>query len=232
MIHDYDGMFNGHVQQAEKRQANADVLTEILWRYVQPKSVIDLGCGLGFFLNACKGRGASIQGIDGDWVDTETMVIPKSRFKTANLNQPFTASKRYDLAATIEVAEHLVPERSEGFVGDLCALSDVVLFSAGVPDQGGAGHVNLRWQGEWAEMFAAQGYACFDPIRRRMAAFDRAYPWLMQNILLYVKEGVEISPFLEEHRTVPRAASTIGYWHYRKRIKILRQRIRALRDAE
>lgn len=232
MIHDYNSMFSSHVEQAGKRQANADVMADILWRYIQPSSVIDMGCGLGFFLNACKARGATIRGVDGDWVKLEDSVIPKSARRTADLNQPYAEKKRYDLAATIEVAEHLLPERSESFVADLCSLSDVVLFSAGIPDQGGAGHINLRFQGEWAEMFAAHGYACFDPIRRRMAAFEHAHPWLMQNVLLYVKDGVEISPLLEEHRIVPRAASSVGYWHYRKRVRILRQRIRNLRGED
>mgnify|MGYP003651180275 CR=1 FL=1 len=96
----------------------------------------------------------------------------------ADLNQPVKLRKRHDLAASIEVAEHLLPERSESFVADLCKLSDTVLFSAGIPHQGGAGHINLRYQHEWAEIFAEQGYACFDPIRRRMAAMGDIYPTL------------------------------------------------------
>lgn len=232
MITDYDSMFTAHVQQADRRQANADQMADILWRYHQPTSVIDLGCGLGFFLKACKARGATIQGVDGDWVDPEDSVIPKAARRTADLNEPYRDSRRYDLAATIEVAEHLVPERSESLVEDLCALSDVVLFSAGIPDQPGVGHVNLKFQGEWAEIFAAQGYGCYDPIRRRMAAFDGALPWLTQNVLLYIREGLEISPALAEHRIVPAAASYAGDWHYRKQTRKLRRRIRNLRQAK
>ncbi|MGI3184284.1 methyltransferase domain-containing protein [Nioella aestuarii] len=229
MIHDYDTMFKSHVEQSERRQANADLMAEILWAYLQPKSVIDLGCGLGFFLRACKAKGASIKGVDGDWIDPEDSVVPKSVRQVADLNRPYKARKRYDLATTIEVAEHLSPERSEGFVDDLCALSDVVLFSAGVPGQGGAGHINLRFQGEWAEMFQDRGYACYDPIRRRIASFDAVLPWLMQNVLLYVKDGVEVSPSLAEHRIHPRAASYVCDWHYNRRIKTFQRRLRAAR---
>lgn len=227
MIHDYENMFKSHVEQSERRQANADLMAEILWTYLDPKSVIDLGCGLGFFLKACKAKGASIRGVDGDWVDPGDSIIPKTARQVADLNQPFKARKRYDLAATIEVAEHLSPDRSEGFVDDLCALSDVVLFSAGIPGQGGAGHINLRFQGEWAEMFQARGYACYDPIRRRMAGFDAVLPWLMQNVLLYVKDGAEVSPALSEHRIHPRAASYVCDWHYNRRIKTFQRRLRS-----
>lgn len=229
MIHDYDGMFAAHVQQAERRQASADLMVGILWRYVQPKSVIDLGCGLGFLLKACKARGAKIHGVDGDWVRPEDGVIPKSARQTADLNQPYKARKRYDMAASIEVAEHLSPDRSEGFVADLCALSDIVLFSAGVPGQGGAGHINLRFQGEWAQMFQAQGYGCYDPIRRRMAAVDGALPWLTQNVLLFIKDGVATSPLLDEHRIDPKAASYVCDWHYNRRVRSLKRRLKAVR---
>ena len=131
MIHDYSSMFSDHVTQSDRRQANADAMVQILWRYMQPESVIDLGCGLGFFLNACRTMGAEITGVDGDWVDPEDSVIPKAMRRIANLNESFSVNRRYDLAATIEVAEHLLPERSESFVEDLCSLSDAVLFSAG-----------------------------------------------------------------------------------------------------
>lgn len=229
MIHDYDGMFAAHVQQAERRQASADKLIETLWRYVQPTSVIDLGCGLGFLLKACKTRGAAIHGVDGDWVSPEDGLIPTSARQIADLNLPYTTRKRYDLATSIEVAEHLVPDRSEGFVEDLCALSDVVLFSAGVPGQGGAGHINLRFQGEWAQMFQAQGYGCYDPIRRRMAAFDGVLPWLAQNVLLYIKDGVEVCPLLDEHRIDPKAASYVCDWHYNRRVRAFKRRLKAAR---
>lgn len=230
MIHDYDGMFAAHVQQAERRQASADQMIDILWRYVQPASVIDLGCGLGFLLKACKARGATIKGVDGDWVRPEDGMIPKTARQIADLNEPYKARKRYDLATSIEVAEHLTPDRSQGFVDDLCDLSDVVLFSAGVPGQGGAGHINLRFQGDWAQMFQDRGYGCYDPIRRRMAGFDGVLPWLAQNVLLYVRDGVEISPLLEEHRIHPRAASYVCDWHYNRRVRTLKRRLKAVRS--
>ncbi|MGR3640166.1 hypothetical protein [Alterinioella nitratireducens] len=229
MHHDYDSMFSSHQGKAAKRQANADLLADTLWRYVQPKSVIDLGCGMGFFLKACADRGAEIRGIDGEWSKDVAPVVAKSALSYADLNQPVKLRKRHDLAASIEVAEHLLPERSESFVADLCKLSDTVLFSAGIPHQGGAGHINLRYQHEWAEIFAEQGYACFDPIRRRMAAMGDIYPWFAQNILLYIKDGTAIDPLLDEHRIAPQAASYVGLTLYHRRERNLARRLRKAR---
>ncbi len=229
MIHDYDDMFAGHVEQADKRQANADYMADILWKYVQPKSVIDVGCGMGFFLKSCADRDATIKGVDGEWMKDKETVIPKKTYRYADLNDPLKSTKRYDMAVSIEVGEHLRPRRSPTFVEDLCKLSDIVLFSAGVPGQGGAGHINLRYQSDWAKKFANQGYACYDPIRRRMAEWQRAFPWLMQNVLLYIKDGTPIDPLLDEHRISPRASSYLIAMHYQTRMTRMQRKVDALK---
>lgn len=208
-MNEYTQMFDAHDASRDRRRQNGVDLAEILWGYVQPRTVIDLGCGMGFFLKAMQDHGADIQAVDGDWAKDLETEIDKGLYDYADLNAPYARDQRYDLAASIEVAEHLNPERSEGFVDDLCALSDVVLFSAGVPGQGGAGHINLRWQSAWARMFAARGYQCYDPIRRKMASRPGSYIWFAQNTLLYVKEGTPVSPLLEENRIMPDAASYV-----------------------
>ena len=202
-------------------------MAEILWRYHQPRSVIDLGCGLGFFLNACAKRGAEITGVDGDWVDPGDSVIPGPARRNADLNAPYEA-RRYDLAATIEVAEHLKPARSESFVDDLCALSDVVLFSAGIPDQAGGPH-QPALPGRLGRDVRGPRLCLLRPdppeagrVRpsAAMAGAERAF----------VRQGGgEIDPLLAEHRIVPKAASYATKWHYRRQMRKLRKQIRNMK---
>jgi SAM-dependent methyltransferase len=228
-VTDYSGMFADHSENRDRRMANGGYLVDILAQYFDLKSVIDLGCGLGFFLAAMQARGADVQAVDGDWVTPLETEIDKSHYIVADLNKPFSSTARYDLAASLEVAEHLEPARSEAFVAELCALSDIVLFSAGIPGQGGTGHINLRWQDEWAEMFAANGYACFDAIRRKMVAHADALPWFKQNVLLFVKDGVPIPALLDEHRIVPAAAAYIIKGQHNRRTRRLHEKIIKLR---
>lgn len=227
-MNDYGSMFAAHDQKREQRRANADAVAEIVWRYFQPKSVIDLGCGLGFFLAGCATRGAEVQPVDADWVAPLETEVAKESYILHDLNQPFTSATRYDLAASIECAEHLEPHRSRDFVAELCALSDVVLFSAGIPGQGGSGHINLRWQTFWARAFADQGYKCYDPVRRRMAARDDALDWYAQNILLYVKDGTDVPDTLAEHEIAPAAASYVTRRLYSRRIKGFKKKLQDL----
>jgi hypothetical protein len=41
------------------------------------------------------------------------------------LEEPICLDKRFDLAVSLEVAEHLTPERAATFIDDICQASDV-----------------------------------------------------------------------------------------------------------
>jgi len=169
--------------------------------------VIDVGCGIGDLLSEALRRGMRVKGVDGPWWSGADIHIPKEFHEIHDLNEPYSCEARYDLATTIEVGEHLKKPRSKGFVQDLCALSDYVLFSAAIPGQKGNGHINNRWQGEWAELFAEEGYRCYDPFRRRLFDYENIQPWYKRNLLFYVRDGAPVSELLQEHEIPPAAAS-------------------------
>jgi hypothetical protein len=95
--------------------------------------------------------------------------------------------RRFDLAISLEVGEHLPPHEADRFVETLAALAPVVLFSAAVPHQGGTGHVNEQWQDEWADRFRARGFTVVDAIRPRVWDVDAVKVFYRQNMLLFVQ---------------------------------------------
>lgn len=236
----YASLFEKHRRGREARRLHAAAIADICLEYRHPASAVDVGCGLGFFLAALSERGVpDLQGIDGDWVSGEQTEIPRDVYLLHDLETPLSLPRRYDIAACLEVGEHLSPARSAGLVADLAALSDWVLFSAAVPGQGGSGHVACRWQSDWAQMFAAEGYLCHDPFRRRLAGIEGMAPWFAQNLLLFVRDGAEMAPDiatrLAEHRIAPRAADMI-LPHYHERLVAAKDRrfrgaLKQLRDA-
>lgn len=116
----------------------AEKVYSILLDSMEINSIVDVGCGVGTWLYAAQEFGRTdILGIDGDWVSEEQLVIPCNKFRRQDLNESIMVERRFDLVQTMEVAEHLKPERADGFVDDLTKLSDVVLFSAAIPYQGG-----------------------------------------------------------------------------------------------
>jgi len=151
------------------------------------RSAVDVGCGVGTWLSVLKDRGVEdIRGIDGEWVDPKMLVIPPESFLTADLTKPLQISRRFDLAISLEVAEHLPPECAEDFVSTLVRMSDFVLFSAAIPHQGGRNHLNEQWQEYWAELFAQHGYQAIDCIRGPVWNDPNIDMWYKQNTLLYV----------------------------------------------
>ena len=152
------------------------------------RSAVDVGCGVGTWLSVLKDRGITdVQGVDGEWVDTSLLVIPPESFLKADLTKPLDVQRRFDLAISLEVAEHLPPECAEDFVATLVRLSDFVLFSAAIPHQGGRNHLNEQWQEYWAELFTQHGYRSVDAIRSRVWNDPAIDTWYKQNTLLYVK---------------------------------------------
>ncbi len=152
-------------------------------------SVIDIGCGDGSWLTIFAENGVStIRGVDGHWIDDSTIKIPLENFERRKLDQELDIEGRFDLAMSVEVAEHMPPEAAPDFVAALCRLAPVVLFSAAIPHQGGVGHYNEQWPDYWAELFAAHGYRPIDVLRDDIWDDPAVTWWYKQNLVLYASD--------------------------------------------
>jgi hypothetical protein len=153
------------------------------------KSAVDVGCGIGSWLSVLNDDGVQdILGIDGDWVNRKNLAIPEECFHSHDLAEPFTFDRKFDLAMSLEVAEHLPQNKAGNYIDSLVALSDFILFSAAVPWQLGIGHVNEQWPEYWEALFKDRGYRVCDVIRGRIWREGTIPVWYRQNLLLYVKE--------------------------------------------
>lgn len=153
------------------------------------RSAVDLGCGVGTWLVELARRGIhDLVGLEGPWLDPKLLVMPQEWLVACDLTKDIDLGRRFDLALSLEVAEHLPRERGPGFVGWLTDLADFVLFSAAIPGQGGRGHQGERWQEEWIALFAARGYEALDWIRPRIWKEKEIPPWYRQNTFLFVSK--------------------------------------------
>jgi len=200
----YDEKFYRAQKDASFKSASA--ILPLVAEFVHPRSVVDVGCGVGTWLTVWqKIFGTEIYGIDGDYVDRSQLFIDAENFHPANIEERITLERRFDLAMTLEVAEHLTPARADSFVEDLTRLSDVILFSAAIPAQGGTNHVNEQWQSYWAGKFLRFGYVAINCIRPQFWTRDDVGFWYTQNILIYTKSSElyrypELQEFYLKHR--------------------------------
>jgi hypothetical protein len=190
---------SAHRADSRNRIENAYKCLRILKESFPFDRVADFGCGIGGWLAAARDLGASeIRGFEGPWIAQADTVIPKENIELVSLDKDLlNLSKYYDLAMSIEVAEHLPPEAADRFVATLVSAADKILFSAAIPGQGGLGHLNEQPLGYWVGKFWAHHYVPLEILRPYIAHDRQIYPWLRQNLIMFITYGVLVrSPAL------------------------------------
>ncbi len=209
----YDTSFFDRTESDAAR--SADIILPIAFEWTgRPRSVVDVGCGTGAWLDACRRLGVDrVLGIDGNYVDREQLRIPTDSFVPMDLAAPRPWSERFDLAMSLEVAEHLPATAADRFIRFLTNLSDRVLFSAAIPGQGGVNHLNEQPPGYWREHFHHHGFLLLDAIRPRIWHNLAVARFYSQNLFLYVRSSVVESDarLMLEHERASRQRLTIIY---------------------
>jgi SAM-dependent methyltransferase len=177
------------VHQSDVYNLNASTqVVPILIEMFQPKSVLDVGCGIGTWLKSFYDFGVTdVMGVDGDYVDREQLkqYISENLFKPADLTYPFNLQRKFDLVLSLEVAEHLPEPSALGFIETLCKHGDTIIFSAAIPHQGGQNHVNEQWKEYWINKFYSFGYQPYDLLRARIWNINLVDWWYKQNMLVF-----------------------------------------------
>lgn len=180
-----------HDTKTHNPSAAQEVVPTIM-KWFKPISVVDVGCGLGDWIAVFKQNGVKeILGIDGEYVDISKLMISQDDFLAFNIEEVLRLDKRFDLAVCLEVVEHLPLKSANNIVETLTNLSDVILFSAAIPDQGGQNHLNEQWIGYWEEKFNAHGYHFYDELRALFWDNKKINICYRQNMILAIKESVD-----------------------------------------
>jgi hypothetical protein len=217
---------------------SARIVLSRLKKITEFNTTIDIGAGVGAWTRAALDIGVEDAiAIDGSYVDKEQILVDGNIFFEADLekvNFIETISSRYrrDLVISMEVAEHLHPDRALGFISELCVLSDLVLFSAAVPGQGGINHINEQWPDYWADLFKQNGFLCFDILREKIWNDDLIDWWYAQNVLVFARVGsppferlaVSNSPSIPLPLIHPRMHDHVLNWNNTQFLQLLKQK--------
>ena len=171
-------------------RASAERIVSVLLDiFLDISSVLEIGCGTGTFLSIFEQRGINdVLGVEGPWVKDEYLEINGAKLIRVNLVKQFPViNRKFDIALCLEVGEHLPETFSRSLVDFLCEKSDLVLFSAAIPHQGGEGHINEQWQSYWVELFMINGFELNDCIRPIIWDDNEIMYWYRQNMLIFEK---------------------------------------------
>ena len=197
--------------QIEGSLRSARVIVPIIMELVNPRSVIDIGCGRAAWLRAFEENGVEqVRGVDGHYLDLSKLLIQPAQFLQIDLQQPFKTEDRYDLALCLEVAEHLTSKTGRDLVRTLAGLAPIILFSAAIPGQRGTCHINEQWPSYWMSLFAEHAFLRLDPIRQHIWNDPRVEWWYRQNIFLYAsRQAISESPRLQAEERAAQALECI-----------------------
>jgi len=185
----YDSKFFN--DEVDVSMQSAEIVAPLICDLLNVSSAVDVGCGLGHWLLAMANLGVPrILGVDGPHVDRSRLKIPKEMFKSHDLRNSLPDFGRFDIAMSLEVAEHLPSKCAEGFIAGLIRLAPVVVFSAAIPGQGGTNHVNEQWPEYWEALFREHGFIQLDPLRPLIWQDERVLWWYRQNLFIYAERSL------------------------------------------
>jgi SAM-dependent methyltransferase len=141
---------------------------------INPRRVLDAGCGLGMLVEKLRERGVDADGMDiSEYVIGQVHPSARPYCRVGSLIDDLPES--YDLIVTMEVLEHLATADAERAVANLSARATDILFSSTPFDRKELTHVNVQPPEYWAELFARHGFF-------RDVDFDASFmtPWAIR----------------------------------------------------
>lgn len=155
-----------------------------------PKTVVDVGCGTGALLEALRDRGCEVFGFEYSKAGLEYCRSRHLDVEVFDLESDVLRSDRtFDVAISVEVAEHLPERVADRYVDLLARLAPTIVFTAAPPGQGGIDHVNEQPPGYWIHKFQQRGLEhnreLSDKWRERWKADGDVETWYCQNLMVF-----------------------------------------------
>lgn len=185
----YDRRFFKNAKKIEAPSAQEAV--KILHKRFKPKSVIDIGCGSGIYLNEFKKLGVKIEGYDGSPAAKKESKV-KEYIKFHDLCKPLKTKKAFDLCLCVEVAEHLPEKCAEILINTLTGISKIIVFTAATPGQGpkSIGHINERSHKYWIGLFLKRNFIFQKKLSlgiRKEMKDKKVVWWVVKNLMVFKK---------------------------------------------
>lgn len=188
-----DRFYRNRVRTHRPRQL---VLGRILFEILRPERVVDLGCGIGSYLEAALDCGArEVLGLEYSYLAVRPYIPPRvsSSVRAGDAGMPIEGlAGHFDCAISFEVAEHLPPSASPTFIRNLATLATAnIVLTAAPPGQIGTGHINLRTRQFWIDGLAGEGWSVDEDLTHRVAGAWRTEPgrprfrYLPRNLMIF-----------------------------------------------
>lgn len=134
------------------------------------RSVLDVGCALGFNAVWFHNRGYDVMGVEGlpDYVKGNK--LPKDRVVLHDYTEgPWVPPHEFDLCVSTEFVEHVEARFVPNFV-ETFKHCRFILMTHALPGQGGVHHVNETTSEAWIDVLSAAGFEHLEDETERLRA--------------------------------------------------------------
>lgn len=178
-----------------------NTFTPKLWENIikkyKIKSVIDVGCGMGFsvieFLKHCK----DVVGIDGSPYALQHSPVKSHIFAHDYSKGLLETDDRYDLCWSCEFVEHVSEEYRDNFLSTF-AFAKYVAMTFAEPGQPGHHHVNCQPEDYWIHHLNRFGFDYDEKSTKKLRKLakkegdqDGHFKYFEKNGLFFVKRGLK-----------------------------------------
>jgi SAM-dependent methyltransferase len=188
----YDDKFFKNTIEFEA--ASASQFVEVVLKYYQPQSIVDIGCGAGIYLREFEKKGVKeLLGIDGAPAAKNEFLLAPDKLVIFDLAQKYKFKKKYDLSLCLEVAEHLREEDADVLVETIINSSDQIIFTAAVPGQGprSIGHINEQPHEYWIEKFENKNFSYLEEqtaVMKKEMGEKGVVWWIVNNLMVFLRK--------------------------------------------
>lgn len=165
-----------------RTEHSARVISAWIQNNLEPKSVLDLGSGAGYYLREFEQLGIEALGLEASPAGIASSGKNVLAL-TYDLRRPVHLSRRFDVVMCVEVAEHIPNRSSAVLVESICSNADrFVVFTAAPPGTDpGTDHINCQPEEFWFSLFRARGFILradlSEDLRRTANLADIAIWW-------------------------------------------------------
>lgn len=150
------------------------------------KTILDIGCGTGYYTNFLADKGFVTNGIDGN---PNTVKLAGPRCFVADISKPIKLLPA-DWVLCLEVGEHIPQEYEKVFLDNLDKHNtEGMVISWAVRGQGGDGHVNCKDNEEIIPTICSMGYDFEVPqthaLRQRCAVYPNIGWWFRNTLMIF-----------------------------------------------
>jgi len=190
-----------------------DIIRDLIVQTMRPQSLLDVGCGRGWFIKRMLDMGIKVEGIDGSvaaWDDAAPGV--QSCIKVATLKD--VEHRRYDVVTAFDVMEHIFEEDIDGAIAALknAAGRFIVLNICAAPDNEGiysikkngpipdelewlavSGHVTIKHKSWWKGRFEDEDWEVDDEAFQKWFNHPQfKFPsWAPHNLMILRRRGAK-----------------------------------------